>query len=481
MKTQPLNFDTLTIVPPPKEAIQRIETHISWVLLTGEYAYKIKKPVDFGFLDYTTQQKRRQFCEEEVRLNRRLAPDLYIEVVRITGRPDAPVINGEGVPFEYAVKMHQFDPEMQLDRLALTGEMVESLAVKMAAFHQNIAHADVDIPWGEPETLYAPIVDNFTHILETGITTEENLADIRYWLAERYATLTPLFHKRKAQGFIRECHGDMHLANMFWMNGEVQIFDGIEFNLPFRWIDVISELAFTLMDLGHRGQQRFATQLLNRYLEITGDYEGLKLLRFYQVYRAMVRAKVASMEYLQRGQEASREQYQGYIDLARRYTASTEPSLIITHGFSGSGKTTRIDAMLQEREAIAIHSDVERKRLFGVGVLERGQDIYSAEASRMTYACLETLAMMIVQAGFTVIVDATFLQHWGREHFHNMARTLGVPFEILDVPTPIAVCEARIRQRQKANTDASDATVEVLYQQVKSADPLTLKEQKYLI
>lgn len=481
MKTQPLNFDTLTIVPPATERIQRIETHISWVLLTGEYAYKIKKPVNFGFLDYTTQQKRRQFCEEEVRLNRRLAPDLYVEVVGITGSPDAPQINGEGVPFEYAVKMHQFDPEMQLDRLALTGEMVESLAVKMAAFHQNIAHADVDTPWGEPETLYAPMVDNFAHIVETEITTEEALGDLRGWLAERYEALMPLLHKRKAQGFIRECHGDMHLANMFWMNGEVQIFDGIEFNFPFRWIDVISELAFTLMDLEHRGQKGLATQLLNRYLEITGDYEGLKLLRFYQVYRAMVRAKVASMEYLQRGREASREQYQGYIDLARRYTASTEASLIIAHGFSGSGKTTRIHAMLQEREAIAIHSDIERKRLFGIGVLERGKDIYSAEASRMTYARLETLATGIVQAGFTVIVDATFLKHWGREHFHNMARTLGVPFAILDVSTPIAICEARIRQRQKNNTDASDATVEVLHRQVKGADPLTLSEQKYVI
>ena len=282
--------------------VRVIETHISHVLLTGDYAYKVKKPLDLGFLDFSSLDKRLAACREEVRLNRRLAPDTYLGVVPIAGTPAAPRVNGEGTPFEYAVKMRQFPPDATLDRLDAEGRtdaaMVEAIAATVARFHlEDCAHAPAESAWGTPEKVWQPVAQNFRQIaprLETA-ADRERLDSLFAWSEAEHARLTPLMAARKRDGFVRECHGDLHLGNLAWVDGSLLVFDCLEFNPDLRWIDVQSELAFCWMDLLQRGHPDWAWLLLNLWLEATGDHAGLALLRYYAVYRALVRAKVAAI------------------------------------------------------------------------------------------------------------------------------------------------------------------------------------------
>ena len=479
--TIPYTLQNQEIFPHPVSGFKILETHISWVLLTGEYAYKIKKPVNFGFLDYSSLEKRHHFCLEELRLNQRLAPDLYLEVVAITGNPAAPTINAETEAFEYAVKMREFPQSAQLDRVKLSTDHIDQLAQKLAAFHQQIPQAAADSPWGDAAKIYEPMLENFTQIREIKLADEQSLLEIETWTNSEYQKLIPVLQARKQAGFIRECHGDMHLANMVLLNNVVVIFDGIEFNPYLRWIDVISELAFTLMDLQDRNHYDLATQLLNSYLEITGDYAGLEVLRFYQVYRAMVRAKVTAIELTQRHLEKFKQLFESYINLAKRYIKPSPPVLMITHGVSGSGKSTIVKAILKKNQAICLRSDIERKRLFGMDALERSTSIYNSEASEATYKHLAKLAEQILNSGFTTIIDATFLSKNQRSRFHKLAEKLEIPFKILNCQASSEICEQRIKQRKQDNQDPSDATVSVLKEQLESAEALTIEEQEWAV
>ncbi|MEE9157609.1 MAG: phosphotransferase, partial [Gammaproteobacteria bacterium] len=279
--------------------LSTVETHISWVVLTGPYAYKIKKPVNLGFLDFSTLDKRHYYCKEELRLNRRLAPLTYVDVITITGTPQAPVLNGTGPALEYAVQMVQFPQPAQLDRVlarhALTDKHIYRLAQKVAAFHNTIDTADKNAPYGTPERVHDQVMQNFAQIsarLGREVDTDR-LDEIRNWTETEYNRQLDVLRQRKRGGFIRECHGDMHLRNIALVDDELLIFDCIEFSDDLRWIDVMSEVAFTVMDLEDRHQPDFARQFLNAYLEFTGDYAGLTVLRYYLSYRAMVRAMVS--------------------------------------------------------------------------------------------------------------------------------------------------------------------------------------------
>ena len=291
------NMQDRALYDHPVEVFEVIETHISWVLLTGQYVYKIKKPVNFGFLDFSTLEKRHLYCEEEVRLNRRLAPQLYIGVVAIHGTEEHPNIKSQGPVIEYAVKMKQFPQSTQLDRLlaekGLDNAVIDKLAGKVARFHLAIDSVAKDSGFGDLEHIQQPVLDNFSHI--RGCIDDKNviplLNKLEDWTKKKLKLLNETIQQRKDLGFIRECHGDMHLRNIALWNDEIIIFDCIEFNMNFYWIDVVSEIAFLVMDLEDRKHHAFARRFLNSYLEITGDYEGLRLLRFYKVYRAMVRAK----------------------------------------------------------------------------------------------------------------------------------------------------------------------------------------------
>jgi len=472
----------------PVGEVRLIETHISWVLLAGDYAYKIKKPVDLGFLDFSTLALRLHACEEEVRLNRRLAPDYYLGVVPIAGSPDAPRLKGSGVPFEYAVQMRRFPPDDTLDHLAQRGELdadkIDRLAARIASFHQNeCAVASADSPWGEPEVIARPVAENFELLAERQ-PDSALLKQLQDWSEAEHRRLMPAMSERKRAGFVRECHGDLHLGNLAWVDGELVIFDCIEFSPALRWIDVISEVAFCYMDLLHRGQIELAMLFLNAWLEATGDYEGIALLRYYAVYRAMVRAKVAALRAGQAGGEAERAEVDACLRLAERLMQGGPPQLWITHGLSGSGKTTQTQSLLQRQGMIRLRSDVERKRLAGLDALARGgagEGLYTQQAGERTYRHLAHLAEKLLDAGWTAVVDAACLQRWQRDLFRDLARRRGFGFRILDVQADPAVLRKRIAGRTAQGSDASDADLGILQHQLETAQPLAEDEVAYVV
>lgn len=474
--------------PHPVTGIELIETHISWVLLTGTYAYKIKKPVNLGFLDFTGLERRRHFCEEELRLNRRLAPALYLGLVRICGSEDAPVLDGPGPVLEYAVKMLQFDPSAQFDRLLaddrLGTPLIERLAAVLARFHATAERMRTNDPYGDAQSIIGPARDNFAAItLPPAFATERQaLETLAAWTETTWTQLAPSCAQRKADGRVRECHGDLHLANITLHEGEPTPFDCLEFDPGLSRIDVMSEVAFLTMDLDAHERPDLAHAFLNDYLHHTGDYEGLEVLRFYQVYRALVRAKIASIRAGQRG-EAATDEYRalaGYVALADGYARRRRGALIISHGLSGSGKTTLSRHLLAPCRLIRIRSDVERKRLAGYAAEARtrsdvGSGIYTPEAGERTYRRLEALAEIAVTAGFNVLVDATFLRAAEREAFRALASRLDTAFVILHFDAPEEVLHQRIRQRL-AGSDASEADAAVLVHQLATQDPLTEDE-----
>jgi aminoglycoside phosphotransferase family enzyme/gluconate kinase len=476
----------------PVARVELVETHISWVLLAGEYAYKIKKPVDLGFLDFSTLPKRRHFCEEELRLNRRLAPQIYLGVVPITGTIAAPRIGAAGEPIEYAVKMRRFAQEAQLDRVLGRGELkpqhIDALADELARFHGEIAVAAPGTPFGEPDAVYAPMHENFEQIRpRVDAALHAPLVRLEQWTQAAHKRLASVLAARKRDRFIRECHGDAHLANMALLDSKVVLFDCLEFNENLRWIDIMSELAFAVMDLDDRGRPDFGWRLLNRYLEQTGDYAGLGLLRFYQVYRALVRAKVAAIRLSQpglRGEDRARAvgEYQGYMELAERYTQPRATPLLITHGVSGSGKSTVAQMLLESYGAVRVRSDVERKRLAGLHPMARSESeldsgLYSADLSRQTYARLGELARIVIGSGLPVIVDATFLRRVQRDAMRALATSLEVPFVILDTTAPDDVLRARVRVRRELGHDVSEATAVVLERQLATRELLGAEER----
>lgn len=482
----------------PIAEFQLIETHISWVLLTGPYAYKIKKAVDFGFLDYSTLEKRKFWCDEELRLNRRTAPELYLEVMEISGSIEQPHINQnsaiEEPVIEYAVKMHQFPQHALLSqtlaRDELTAPHIKALAKTIADFHATIEIATPESPYGTIETIAHPIHENFSQIAER-ISSPDLLARLQVIKRNDTALLQrerKLFEQRKRDGFIRDCHGDLHLNNILLLDGKPQLFDCIEFNPQLRIIDVMSEVAFLVMDLQEHEQPELANLFLNSYLQQSGDYAGIQLLRFYLCYRAMVRAKVVTIRLGQAGITSQEEQdiqhaFSTYLELAENFGKSAKPHIYITHGLSGSGKTSLTEQLMQHLGAIRIRSDIERKRLFGIEPDETGDPakIYTENASRKTYQHLIELVTAITAGGYPVIVDATFLQQSERERFRILAENLEVPFTILHFHARPEVLSQRIQKRGVIGKDASDADLQVLQGQLNRYQPLGKDEMRQTI
>ena len=477
------------LYPHPATVVELIETHISWVLLAGDFAYKIKKPVDLGFLDFSSLEKRHFFCTEEVRLNRRLATDLYLDVVGIGGTPEQPAWES-GEPIEYAVRMRRFPQQAQLDRMLAAGELrashLDAFAQLIAEFHRVAGVARAGTLFGEESAVYEPVEENF-HALRQALTSPGVVAQLdalEAWGMTRFLALRDLLAMRKNSGFVRECHGDLHLRNLAWVDEQPVAFDCIEFSPALRWIDVLNEVAFLTMDLQARGQPAMAARFLNRYLEHTGDYGGLELLQFYQVYRATVRAKVDAIRLRQpdisAAEQARVEAECGrYLELARNFMNSGTPWMLITRGPSGAGKTTLSDALVEHFGAIRIRSDVERKRLFGLPAeqsagAEPGEGIYTAAAGRKTYAKLLELAGSILAAGLPVIVDAVFADPAQRSPFEVLAADECLPFLILEFSATPATLRERVAARPRG---ASDADLAVLNNQLAHWQPLSAEEQ----
>jgi len=478
----------------PVKNLKLIETHISWVILSGPFAYKIKKPINLGFLDFSTLEKRQFCCNEELRLNSRLAAEIYLEVVPISGCMEQPVLHGPGVAIEYAIKMVQFPQQAQLDNMLANGELdhhhIDAIADLVAEFHQTTAVAAEDSNFGDPEHVYQPVAENFTQIRQRPHTAkyDDRLAGLEHWSKAAFAGLKHVFEQRKRDGFIRECHGDMHLRNLVWFNDKPLAFDCLEFNPSLRWIDTLSEVAFLVMDLQDRNQPLLAQRFLNRYLEQCGDYQGMHVLRFYLAYRALVRAKVDAIRAGQPGisEEEKHEaeaEFHAYLKLAHAYTQHKKPKLIITRGMSASGKSTLTQPLLESMGAIRMRSDIERKRLFGIeaGANSKAgidEGLYSAEAGIKTYDKLEQLSASVLQAGFSVIVDAAFLKYEQRQPFMQLAQEKQIPFVILEFTAVADTLRQRIRDRVD---DVSDADLSVLEHQLATTGLLHDDELSCLI
>ncbi len=478
----------------PVDGFQIIETHISQILLTGQYAYKIKKPVDFGFLDFSTLERRKHFCEEELRLNRRLAEPLYLEVLPITGTPEKPVIGGEGEPFEYILKMRQFRQNQLFDQQQEAGtlkpELLCSLARQVAEFHDSLEPIADDKPMGTPEAVYAAMQENFDQIrpLISDNTLLRQLDNLEAWTQTTFERHRDLIAKRRSDGFVRECHGDLHLANITVYNDEVTVFDCIEFSEPFRWIDVINDLAFLLMDLESRREPALANLVLNTYLEYRDDFQALPLLPLYKAYRAMVRAKIALLTLgnpalSQDEKDRLMQLYRDYTQLAEGYSSIPNRYLLATVGLSASGKTCVSAAMAAELGLIRLRSDVERKRLHGLAPLESSQSptgghLYSEEANEKTYQRLASLASDLLAGGMSVIVDAACLKEKERALFAAVAESQGVPFALIHCDAPEELRKQWIRKRKG---DASEATEELLDVQKDWFEPLTSEEKSHTI
>ena len=463
---------------------RRIDTHISTVVLAGRDAYKIKKPLSLGFLDFSTLELRRRACEEEVRLNRRLAPQIYLRALPITGSETAPRLGGEGPVVDWAVHMHRFDPDAILSQhtYELSRGLVEKIAWRVARFHADADTCPVDLPCGTPEAVYAPMVQNFSQIRSHRGSDRRQLELLAAWTERRHVELRQVVDARRAAGHVRECHGDLHLGNIALIQGEPVAFDGIEFNPDLRWIDTMNDLAFLTMDLTRIGRVDLARLFLDTYLQLSGDYDGLRVLHFYEVYRAMVRAKVAAIRIAQRDLSATERahtisEFRRYVRVAEAFTRPSQRAIVITQGVSGTGKSTLTSRMLDRLPAVRVRSDVERKRLAGLSpqadaITLYNAGIYSADMTERTYGRLAEVAQAIVEGGYVAIVDATFLKYVQRKRFADLAASLAVPFVILACEAPEPVLRQRISARLAHGGDVSDADLAVLAAQRRAAEPL---------
>ncbi len=475
--------------------IELYETHISWVILTGKYAYKIKKPLKFGFLDFSTLKKRHFYCNEELRLNARLAPQLYLSVVPITGSLKKPKINAKGLIVEYAVKMRQFSQENQFDHLLKQKKLIpihiKTLANIIADFHQHCSVADKQSSYGDPIAIINTANENFEEIMQQKQSNFNNddLTQLKNWTNNFYKLNKQEFILRKNNHCIRECHGDIHLCNIAVWNDKPLIFDCLEFNDKLRWIDVISEVAFTVMDLNFRNQHKFAWCFLNTYLEHTGDYTGMVLLRFYLVYRAMVRAKINYIQSLQsQNHDLPKSDFlknhTNYTKLALSYTNLKQPYLIIMHGLSGSGKTALSEEILKNTPIIRLRSDVERKRLFDLDAQTNshsviGGNLYTKEATEKTYQHLFKLTSLMLAHNWNVLIDASFLSKSHRQQAQQLATKNNAKFIILDCKATDSILHERISKRMLLKNDASEASHDVLNNQIQHYISLSDDELKY--
>jgi aminoglycoside phosphotransferase family enzyme/predicted kinase len=469
------------------EPVRLLQTHVSYVLLTGDYAYKIKKPVNFGFLDYSTLDQRHHFCQEELRLNQRGAGPLYLDVVAIGQEGvnyclmDA---GGTNTPVEYAVKMVQFPQETLLSALYDRGELTEALildlAETVAAFHLKAEANDEIRTYGEVSQIRRAFDENYEQTIGYigGHQTQRQFDETKAYTDSFFATQGALFHQRIEQKWIRACHGDLHLNNICYWQNQLYLFDCIEFNKPFRYVDVMYDVGFVVMDLLSKDCAALATVFLNRYVERTGDWEGVQLLPLYISRQAYVRAKVTSFllgdpsvdeEIKRRAADTAA----GYYRLAWSVCQPQNRRVYLMAGLSGSGKSTTARLLASQVNAIHLRSDAVRKHLAGVPLDQRGDDnLYTPEMTQKTYDRLLALGITLAQAGYSVVLDAKYDRQALRQSAIEQIQTADLPLTILHCTAPTEVLEARVRDRAG---DIADATVAVLQKQ--SMEAFTETEQ----
>lgn len=467
---------------PVTTPIHLIQTHISYVLLTGDFAYKLKKPVNFGFLDYSTLEKRHHFCQEELRLNQRGAADLYVQVLTVTQTGDRYQFGGDGEPADYVIQMRQFPESCLFSDLLAQGDLTEDLLIQLAgvlvAYHQQGAIDDHIRSYGEATQIrqafdenyeqsqrYVGVAQTQTQLDETKAYTDRFFADHADWFADRVA-----------HNWVRECHGDSHLGNVALWNGTIYLFDCIEFNEPFRFVDTMFDLAFLVRDLDAAGRSDLSNVVLNAYIEQMGDWEGLQVLPLYLSRQAYVRAKITSFLLddpaipaadKQTAAETAALHYRLAWDYTRsplgQASAAHQGKLILMAGMSGSGKSTVARKLAQKMGGIYIRSDAVRKHLAGLPLQEKADSsLYSAEMTEKTYARLQELGLMLARLGYPVILDARYDRQSIREAVLQAALAQGLSPQIVYCTAPIEVLQQRLQQRQG---DISDATADLLAHQ----------------
>ena len=475
------------------EPVQLIQTHASFVLLTGDYTYKIKKPVNFGFLDYSTLEKRQHFCTEELLMNRRTAPEIYLEVLPIVQTGDSfkfgnnlHNITSPQIAIEYTVKMREFPQDSLfpswLERGQLTEPIMADLGREVAKFHSTAISNSYIRTFGEVSQIRTAIDNNYliSQKYIGGPQTQIQYQETKDYTDAFFVENQELFNQRIANNKIRECHGDLHLRNIALWQDKILLFDCIEFNEPFRFVDVMYDVAFTVMDLESRGRRDLGNVFLNTYIEQTGDWEGVQVLPLYLSRQAYVRAKVTSLmlddSSVSTAQKAEISQTAAhYYKLAWEYTKPRRGKLTLMSGLSGSGKSTVARYLATRTGAIQIRSDAVRKHLGGIPLNERGgQDLYSDEMTAQTYGRLLELGIMLADRGWDVILDAKFDRQKLRTDAINLAKSHCLPLQIIYCTAPIEVLRERVQQRRG---DIADATAELLNSQQVAFEPFTELEQ----
>lgn len=480
--------------PHPVTRLELRETNISWVILTGPYAYKIKKSIQMEFIDASTLALRRHLCEEELRLNQRLASDLYVEVVAITREAGGMRVDGHGQIIEYAVKMKQFEASEELSALlergAVCPQEIADLAVRLADFHASVHQARCTRNFPHTQQLHDAVLGNLATLLShlDADTRPPELTTLINWTHDFLHDSLPQLRMREELGFIRECHGDLHARNVVRWRGRLMPFDCLEFDPTLRWIDVMNDVAFLVMDLEAYGRRDLAFAFLNPYLERTGDYDGVRLLPFYAVYRALVRAMVDSLaaEQGMPHRDEFRKRLRTRVETAAGFVRRGAPTLFIMHGPSGSGKSSLSERLTPQLRAVRIRSDLERKRLAGTHASVDNnagfeQGIYKPELNHRTYARLLECAKNCLKGGVNAIVDATFLNAADRQLFHDLAAGQRIRYIIVSCEADRAVLMKRIEMRRQSHIDPSDADVAVLDQQLQHMEPLSADEQLHMV
>ena len=468
--------------------VELVETHVSYLFLTASYVYKVKKPVDYGFLDFTSLEKRRHFCRQEVLLNRRLSPQVYLGVVEVRRDGDSYAVEGPGETVEYAVQMRRLPRSRTMSELlrnrALDAAQVRRIAQRVQSFHQAAETSPHVTALGGIETVRSNVLENFAQTeryIEQTVSRRDfrrTLAYSQAFLAEREA----LFAQRAGEGRIRDGHGDLHTAQIF-VDDDVAIIDCIEFNERFRYGDVASDLAFLAMDLDYYERDDLSRALVDAYVEASGDRGVEDVLDFYKCYRAWVRGKVTSFRLddpslSPPARRSLADEARRYFRLAGRYARPSGPVLLLTAGLVGTGKSSLARDIAGPLGAEVLTSDVIRKEMAGIPVTERryapwGTGLYTDESIEDTYSELHRRAQAGLERGRAVVLDASYRKQSWREAALDIARQARVPALVLECVAPEDDVRARLERRMRRRQDASDGRWEIYVQQKASYEPLT--------
>lgn len=482
--------------PHPCRAVRLVETHISWVFLTGDYAYKVKKPVLFSFVDFSTARLRKHYCEEELRCNRAFSPELYLDVVEIVRDVEGRIrVGGTGEVVEHAVKMRQFPQSSALDRLLVAGVLepggLSRFGLELATLHAGLPR--LEAPDDELDRrILGPVLDNFATLRATraGGDRSDILQRLESASKDAFDGKRTAFSRRLAKGFVRECHGDLHLRNLVMIDGRVRAFDCLEFNPDLRWIDIASDAAFLIMDCAVRDRVDLAYAFQDGYLAGCGDYVGATLSPFYQAYRSVVRAKVAALEIEGSPKDgklgAARERLDRHLNWAWERLHGPRGRMVLMCGLSGSGKSYVAERLVPRLPAVRIRSDVLRKVAAGLEPLQRSGSsvdagLYTPSRSQSVYAEMQAIALALAAAGETVIVDATFLERAARKAFRGAAAAAGVPCVVLHCQASEPTMRSRVAAREREGRDASEAGIAVLEAQQSRFEPPTADEETVVV